>query len=273
MDFNDERVKHHFDPKIWVYVSQYFDVKMVINATIESANGKRCKAVDLDSLQRRLHDMLKGKRYLIVLDDVWDEDPDKWDALKYSLACGSKGVSVIITTRLEKFASIMGTIPTHRLSFLSDEDCWFLFKQRPFRRRNEELPNLVAIRKEIMKKCGGEPLAAKSLGGLTRFKSEENEWIYVMESEIWNLLQDQNSILPVFRLIYFNLPLESRRCFAYCTIFTKGSSIEKEDLIHLRMANGYISCKGGRELEDIGDQIWNELCWISFFKDVEKDEG
>ncbi|CAL5436196.1 unnamed protein product [Camellia sinensis] len=186
-----------------VYPILDFDVKRVIKATIESANGKRCKAVDLDSLQRRLHDMLKGKIYLIVLDDVWDEDPDKWDALKYSLACGSKGSSVIITTHLEKVASIMGTIPPHCLSFLSNEDCWLSFKQRAFGRGNEELPNLVAIGKEIVKKCGGVPLAAKSLGGLMRFKSEENEWLYVLESEIWNLHQDKNSILPVLRLSYF----------------------------------------------------------------------
>ncbi|CAL5436182.1 unnamed protein product [Camellia sinensis] len=124
----------------------------MIKATIESANGKRCKAVDLDSLQRRCHDMLKGKGYLIVLDHVWDEDPEKWDALKYSLACGSKGTSVIITTRLEKVASIMGTILPHHLSFLSDEDCWLLFKQRAFARGTEEFPNLVSIGKEIVKK-------------------------------------------------------------------------------------------------------------------------
>ncbi|KAL7166660.1 hypothetical protein ACSBR2_037345 [Camellia fascicularis] len=207
-----------------------FDVKRVIKETIESANGNACKAVDLDSLQRKLRVMLNGKRYLIVLDDVWGEDPGKWDALKYSLACGSKGASVIITTRIKKVASIMGTISPHRLSFLSDEDCWLLFKQRAFGRGNEELPNLVAIGNEIMKKCGCVPLAAKALGGLMRFKSQEKEWLH-------------------------------------------GSEIRKRDLIHLWMANDYISCKGGCEPEDIGDQIWNELCLISFFQDVEKDEG
>ncbi|CAL5441109.1 unnamed protein product [Camellia sinensis] len=253
MAFNDERVKHHFDLKIWVYVSQDFDVKSVIKATIESANGNACEAVDLDSLQRRLRDMLNGKRYLIVLDDVWDEDPEKWDALKYSLACGSKGASVVVTTRIEKVASIMGTISPHS-----------------FGRGNEEHPNLVAIGKEIVKKCGGVPLAAKALGGLMLFKSQEKEWLHVKESEIWNLTQDKNSVLPALRLSYFYLPLESRQCFAYCAIFPKGSEIQKRDLIYLWLANGYISCKGGWELEDIGDQIWNELCLISFFQDVKK---
>ena len=119
--------------------------------------------------------MLNGKRYLIVLDDVWDEDPDKWDAFKYSLACGSKGASVIVTTRVDKVASIMGTISPHLLSVLSKEDCWLLFRQRAFGLGNEERPNFVAIGKEIVKKCGGVPLAAKALGGLMRFKSEEKE--------------------------------------------------------------------------------------------------
>ncbi|XP_028116201.1 putative disease resistance protein RGA4 [Camellia sinensis] len=267
MAFNDERVKPLFDPKIWVYVSQDFDVKRLIKATIESANEKACEAADLDSLQRKLRGMLNGKRYLIVLDDVWDEDPDKWDAFKCSLACGSKGASVIVTTRVDKVASIMGTISPHRLLVLSDEDCLLLFRQRAFGLGNEERKNLVAIGKEIVKKCGGVPLAAKALGGLMRFKSEEKEWLHVKESEIWTLTQE-NSILPALRLSYFYLPLESRQCFAYCAIFPKGSQIRKRDLIHLWMANGYISCKGGWEPEDIGDQIWNELCLISFFQEV-----
>ncbi|KAL7250455.1 hypothetical protein ACSBR1_012464 [Camellia fascicularis] len=221
--------------------------------------------------RKKLREILNGKRYLLVLDDVWDEDQDNWDGLKNLLACGSKGASIIVITRVAKVASIMGTVPAHHLSFLSEEDCWLLFKQRAFGHGNEEHPNLVAIGKEIVKKCGGVPLAAKALGGLMRFKSEETNWHSVQESEIWNLLQDKNSILPLLRLSYYNLLLELRRCFAYCAIFLKGSEIEKEKLIHLWMAIGFISSNGKLELEDIGNGIWNELYWRSFFQDVDKD--
>ncbi|KAL7219143.1 hypothetical protein ACSBR2_012256 [Camellia fascicularis] len=271
MVFNDERVECHFEHKIWVYVSQDFDVKRLVKAIIESVSEKTCEASNLDSLQKKLREMLNGKRYLLVLDDVWDEDQDNWDGLKNFLACGSKGASIIVTTRVAKVASIMGTVPAHHLSFLSEEDCWLLFKQRAFGHGNEEHPNLVAIGKEIVKKCGGVPLAAKALGGLMRFKSEETDWHSVQESEIWNLPQDKNSILPLLRLSYYNLPLELRRCFAYCAIFLKGSKIEKEKLIHLWMANGFISSNRKSELEDIGNGIWNELYWRSFFQDVDKD--
>ncbi|KAL7188017.1 hypothetical protein ACSBR1_037957 [Camellia fascicularis] len=174
------RRKFHLNERLVVEKRVEYD--RVIKATIESANGNAWEAVDLDSLQRKLCDMLNGKRYLIVLDDVWDEDPDKWDALK----------------------------------------------QQAFGRGNEEHPNLVAIGKEIVKKCGGVPIAAKALGGLMRFKSQEKEWLH-------------------------------------------GSAISKEELIHLSMANGYISCKGGWEPEDIGDQICNELCLISFFQEDESE--
>ncbi|XP_057477597.1 putative disease resistance protein RGA4 isoform X2 [Actinidia eriantha] len=271
MVFNDERVKRHFEPKVWVFVSQDFDVKRVIKATIESASGTSCGDLDLDSLQRRLQEMLNLKRYLIVLDDVWNEDQEKWDRLKYALACGSKGASIIATTRLKKVASIIRTMPPHHLPFLSEDECWLLFRQRAFGDGNEEHPNLVAIGKEIVKMCGGVPLAAKALGGLLRFKRDEKEWIFVKESDTWKL-QDENSILPALRLSYSDLPMELRQCFAYCAVFPKGTRIEKENLIHLWMANGYISCKGKLETEDIGNQIWNELCLRSLFQDVNTDQ-
>ncbi|CAL5441051.1 unnamed protein product [Camellia sinensis] len=249
-----------------------FNVKSVIKTIIGSISGKACETSDLDSLQKNLREMLDGKRYLLVSDDAWDEDQEKWDGLKYLLACGSKGTSIIVTTRLEKVASIMGTIPPHHLPFLSEDDCWMLFRQRAFGLGNEERPNLVAIGKEIVKKCGGVPLAAKALRGLMRFKSEEKEWLSVKESEIWNLHHKENTILLALRLSYYNPPLELRRCFAYCAIFLKGSRIEKENLIDLSMANGFISSNGQLELEDIGNVIWNELHWRSFFQDLNKDQ-
>ncbi|GMQ04052.1 hypothetical protein CsSME_00049615 [Camellia sinensis var. sinensis] len=128
MVFNDERVERHFEPKIWVYVSQDFDVKTMIKAIIRSASGEVSQDLDLGSLHKTLQDKLNGKRYLIVLDDVRNDDQKKWVNLKYLLACGSKGASIVVTTRLETVASIMGTIPSHHLSFLSDEDCWMLFR-------------------------------------------------------------------------------------------------------------------------------------------------
>ncbi|XP_057758803.1 putative disease resistance protein RGA3 isoform X1 [Arachis stenosperma] len=271
--FNDDRITMHFDLKIWVCVSEDFSLKRMIKAILDSASVSVSGNLDIDPLQKKLQQALQGKRYLLVLDDIWSEDQEKWDRLKNSLvACGSKvGSSILVTTRLTKVASIMGTLPPHDLSFLSDEDCWSLFKQRAFGLDEGENVELVAIGKEIVKKCKGLPLAAKSLGGLLRFKREEREWLYVKDNEIWNLPQDENSILPALRLSYLNLPLKSRQCFSFCAIFPKDAWIEKDELVHLWMANGFVSSEGTMTVEDVAEEIISELCWASFFQDIEKD--
>ncbi|QHO13922.1 Disease resistance protein [Arachis hypogaea] len=271
--FNDDRIKKHFDLKIWVCVSEDFSLKRMIKAILDSASVSVSGNLDIDPLQKKLQQALQGKRYLLVLDDIWSEDQEKWDRLKNSLvACGSKvGSSILVTTRLTKVASIMGTLPPHDLSFLSVEDCWSLFKQRAFGLDEGENVELVAIGKEIVKKCKGLTLAAKSLGGLLRFKREEREWLYVKDNEIWTLPQDENSILPALRLSYLNLPLKSRQCFSFCAIFPKDAEIEKDELVHLWMANGFVSSEGTMTVEDVAEEIISELCWASFFQDIEKD--
>ncbi|MCI31896.1 resistance protein, partial [Trifolium medium] len=125
---------------------------------IESISGRACQDLELDTLVKMLHDLLYRKTYLLVLDDVWDEERENWLMLKSILACGGKGASIVATTRLSMVAEIMGTITPYELPILSYNDCWELFKQRAFGANEEELTELVVIGKEIVKKCGGVPL-------------------------------------------------------------------------------------------------------------------
>nr|XP_027080499.1 putative disease resistance protein RGA1 [Coffea arabica] len=267
--FNDENIAKPFEPKLWAWVSEKFDVKSIIKALIESVEKTSIGDLHLDALQRKLQELLRGKRYLIVLDDVWNENPQEWEDLKSVLQCGSKGSSIVTTTRMEKVAEIMGTLETHRLSSLSDDQCWSLFRQRAFDCQQKQ-DRLEAVGKEIVKKCGGVPLAAKALGGFLRFKSEA-EWNSVKCSELWNLPEDETRILPALRLSYLNLPVELRGCFAYCAVFPKGSEIKKEEVIHLWMANGLITSNGTMEVEDVGDAVLTELHYRSLFQAVRKD--
>ncbi|KAL7159911.1 hypothetical protein ABFS83_01G059500 [Erythranthe nasuta] len=153
----------------------------------------------------------------------------------------------------------MRTLPSHYLTGLSEEHCWMLVQERAFGQEKEEYPNLKAIGKQIANKCAGVPLAAKALGGLLRFKRTEKEWNYVKDSEIWELPQDETSILPALRLSYHHLPLTLRQCFAYFAVFPKDSFIPKDELIFMWMAHGYISSRGALGEEDVGNDICNEL--------------
>ncbi|KAL7137585.1 hypothetical protein ABFS83_10G102800 [Erythranthe nasuta] len=267
--YNDQRVVEHFDKMIWVCVSDNFDLTTLLKAMIEfAAESAATDLANLDTLQHRLREFLNPKKYLLVLDDVWNENQAKWSELKNVLACGSTGSSIIVTTRLKEVADIMGTLPAHHLSRLSDEQCWMLLKERAFGQEKEEYPNLEAIGKQIVNKCGGVPVA-KVLGGLLRFKREETEWIKVKESEIWEL--PENRILPALRLSYHHLPLALRQCFAYCAVFPRESRIEKGELIFMWMAHGYISPKGALEMEDVGNNICDELVLRSLLQYDSRD--
>ncbi|KAG5568810.1 hypothetical protein H5410_064176 [Solanum commersonii] len=214
-----------------------------IQAVLEDAQEKQFNDKPLENWLQKLNvaayevdDILdeyktKATRFSQSAYGRYQPKRDKWDNLRAVLKVGASGASVLTTTRLEKVGSIMGTLQPYELSNLSQEDCWLLLMQRAFGYQEEINPNLVAIGKEIVKKCGGVPLAAKTLGGILRFKREEREWEHVRDSEIWNLPQDESSILPALRLSYHHLPLDLRQCFVYCAVFPKDTEMKKEELI------------------------------------------
>ncbi|KAM3693930.1 hypothetical protein ACJW31_07G022200 [Castanea mollissima] len=270
--YNDVRVEEHFELRIWVCVSDDFQIIRLVRAIIETIDGSGCNLSELDPLQQHLQEKLRGRRFLLVLDDVWNENHEEWDCLKHMLTCGAKGSMLIVTTRNETIARMMATLhPIHRMGCLSEDDSWSLFKGRAFGMgRVEEKSELESISKEIVKKCGGVPLAIKALGSLMSLKSRKSDWESVEKSQIWDLRIGNDSILSALKLSYHHLPPHLRQCFAYCCVFPKDHKLEMDKLIQLWMANGFIPFKGPLELYDFGVDIFNELVWRSFFQDVKE---
>ncbi|KAF7844261.1 putative disease resistance protein RGA1 [Senna tora] len=250
----------------------YNDQRGILQSIMVAITKQECNIKDLDPLQNIVREkLLQSKSYLLVLDDVWNKNQDKRNQLRSVLPCATKGASVLVTTRELDVASIMRTHHTYHLSSLSEDDCWSIFKQRAFPNDAEVSDEVEEIGREIVKKCGGLPLAAQALGSLLQSKSDKKQWLEVKESELWNL-QDEKSILPALRLSYFSLTPTLRRCFAFCAIFHKDELIEKEELVHLWMTNGFISSREKLEIEDVGNEIWNELYHKSLFQEVTTDD-
>ncbi|XP_050262627.1 putative disease resistance protein RGA1 isoform X5 [Quercus robur] len=271
--YNDARVKSNFELRIWVCVSDDFQIRRLLRAIIESIDRGACSISELDPLQQKLQEKLRGRKFLLVLDDVWNENQEEWDRLKHTLMCGEKGSMLIETTRIEKIALMMARVlPIHHIGCLPEDESWSLFKGRAFGlERVEERSELESIGKEIVKKCGGVPLAINALGGLVCSKRTKSEWSIVKESQIWNLPKSENSILPALMLSYHYLSPHLRQCFAYCCVFPKDHELKMDKLIELWMANGFIPFKGPSELYDFGVDIFNELVQRSFFQDVKEE--
>lgn len=271
--YKDETVNHRFELKLWVHVSKEFDLGNLMRRVIHSASKNRYELCELDNLQTQLCDLLKGKRFLLVLDDAWDEDEEKWNMFINLLKVGGEGSKVLITTRNQGVASITRST-MHELKGLTYDECWKLFEEIAFGEGGDgsNSNRLVGIGKEIVKKCGGVPLAVNKLASLLRSKKEEY-WMSVQDSELWQLKAYQNSVVPVLKLSYHYLPSHLKRCLAFCSLFPKDHEIPREKLIYIWMAHGLVLPDGGtRQVEDIGGEYFDDLLSLSFFQKVEKHE-
>ncbi|CAL2239142.1 unnamed protein product [Prunus armeniaca] len=133
--YNEPEIDKSFDKKIWVCVSNDFDVNSILRRILEILNPTKARIESREALLKNLKEELVGKRYILVLDDVWNEDHLKWSNLMSCLSkLGSHGSTAIVTTRSANVASITETIPNLRcnLDTLQEDECWSILKDRAF---------------------------------------------------------------------------------------------------------------------------------------------
>ncbi|KAJ6882754.1 disease resistance protein RGA3 [Populus alba x Populus x berolinensis] len=273
--FNDAKVTTHFEKKIWVCVSEPFDEVRIAKGILEELEGRASDLVGLQSLLRRVSESIKGKRFLLVLDDVWTENHGQWEQLKPSLTGCARGSRILVTTRKDAVATMMGTDHRINIEKLSDEICRSIFNHVAFQERSEdERERLADIGDKIANKCKGLPLAAKVLGGLMQSKRTREEWDRVLSSELWRLDevdrdQVESRIFIPLLLSYYDLPSVVRRCFLYCAMFPKDYDMRKYELVKMWMAQGYLKESSGGDMELVGEQYFQVLAARSFFQDFE----
>ncbi|KAG6511959.1 putative disease resistance protein RGA1 [Zingiber officinale] len=264
--FNDEKVKEHFASlKLWTVIGAEFDPVEIMKSVLQLATLKPVNISEIDLVMQELETALSGKRFLLVLDDVWNEYESKWNVLKAALTCGARGSKILVTTRSQRVSSIMSSSnTTHQIQQLSGDDCLSLFQQSAFGHQAAD-QNLMEIGEKIVEKCGGVPLAAISLGSMLRSNREENYWSSVLNSEIWQLRNEEQKVLAVLKLSYVTLPLRSKKCFVFASLFPKNYRMAKDELIKLWIANGFVRSEGNFDAETNGNRVFNDLVMGSFF--------
>jgi hypothetical protein len=261
--YNDERVKEHFKVQAWVCVSDEFDVLKLTKTILEEVDSStNVDSKNLNLLQHALNKKLMGNKFLLVLDDVWNENCADWEVLSNPFKSVAPGSMVIVTTRNDSVASIMRTAPTHRLNTLLEDDCWSLFAKHAFYDDNSDArhPELEVIGRKIVKKCQGLPLAAKTIGGFLRCKLDVDEWERILKSELWDSPTTiKTNILPALSLSYTYLPSHLKQCFAYCSIFPKDYVLNKYELVSLWMAEGFLKETKDKRMEEVGEDYLKDL--------------
>ncbi|KAI0514099.1 hypothetical protein KFK09_010133 [Dendrobium nobile] len=273
--YKDEITKE-FDLTMWVCVSNNFDVKKVIADMLQSLKMERPRCDTLDALQRRLEEEVMSKKFLLVLDDIWEEDEEndksKWEDVLAPLASGGFGSKIMVTTRTDAVALMFAKVIKKKkeivkLEGLEEDACLQLLNSHAFavvENPSDDHKKLREIAGEIVKKLLGSPLVAKVIGGVLNDNLDERHWRKVLES---NLL-GQNSMNSILRLSYIVLPNHLQNCFAFCCMFRQDDHFDKDDLVRMWIALGFIQPSLDQEetMEDIGGRYFDVLVKKSFFE-------
>ncbi|KAL1538201.1 putative disease resistance protein RGA1 [Salvia divinorum] len=275
--YNDTQVKSCFE-RIWICVSDPFDVAGIAIGIVNKVGIEKIppNSNQLALVLEKLEASISGKKFLLVLDDVWTEEYNEWEPLKISLKCGAADSKILVTTRNERVAKMMGTLDDDMCcpNKLSDEECWSLLRDTSLPGKSEvECRNFEDIGKKIASKCKGLPLAAIVLGRLLQFKDLEG-WKHVEKSEIWQLKNVEVELFPHLVLSYNELSPALKRCFSYCAVYPKDHIIHAETLIEEWMAQGYLhSVSGNCAVELEGREYLENLAMRCLFQDIEKSES
>ncbi|KAB2607320.1 disease resistance RPP13-like protein 1 [Pyrus ussuriensis x Pyrus communis] len=262
-----------FQPAVWVCVSDDFNLERATKQILESITSRQCTTEDYNKVQNDLHKELAGKKFLIVLDDVWKTcSYREWMKLQSPFRDGAQGSKIVVTTRDTDVSKMMGAATlVHNLVPMENHLCLQVFEQHAFLNSNDKPPNYELLKEKIVAKCRGLPLAASTLGGFL-LRKEIDEWEEILNNKLWSL-SNEHDILPVLRLSYFYLPSHLKRCFAYCSILPNDYEFGEMQIILLWMAEGLIHPRpeDNKQIEDLGADYFRELVCRSLFQKSTKN--
>ncbi|CAI9269203.1 unnamed protein product [Lactuca saligna] len=271
--YNEEKLKDHFELRAWVCVTEAYSIFHIGKSIWEAVSGEAKRFPDLNLLHVALKEKLSKKRFLLVLDDVWNIDYLLWKLLGSPPLVGAPGSKVIVTTGRTRVASVMGSIETYHLEGLSNEDALSLFAQHALGEKTfNKHPTLRLHGEAIVKKCGGLPLALIMLGRVLKTSKNDDEWKKLLTNDVWDI-KDARGILWTLKLSYYHLPPHLKLLFAYCSFFPRGYVFDKKTLVLMWMAEGFLSQSiGDKSMESLGYESFEELKSRSFFQYSTNDE-
>nr|AGQ17381.1 RGA1d [Aegilops tauschii] len=264
-----EKIKGDFDCRAFVPVGQNPDMQKVLrDILIDLGNSHSDLAIlDANQLIKKLHDFLENKRYLVIIDDIWDEK--LWKGINFAFSKRNNlGSRLITTTRdfdVSKSCCSSDDDSTYKMEPLSTDDSRRLFHKRIFPDASECPSEFQQVSEDILKKCGGVPLAlitiASALTSGQRVKPK-HEWDIMLQS-LGSGLTEDNSLVEMRRILsssYYNLPSHLKTCLLYLCIYPEDSKIARDKLIWKWVAEGFVlHGNQGTSLFLLGLNYFNEL--------------
>ncbi|XP_006653643.1 disease resistance protein RPM1-like [Oryza brachyantha] len=259
----------HFDCAAWVAVSKSFTTEDLLRRIAKEFHRDARAGVpwDVDNMDyRSLVEALRGhlskKRYVLLLDDVWDAHA--WYEIRQAFVDDGTESRIIITTRSQDIASLASSNRIVRLEPLSELESWSLFCNTAFRDdADRECPyRLRHWASKIVEGCCGLPLAIVSVANLLVLKDRtEFAWKNVYDNLAWYESSDYGigQVSSILNLSFDDMPYHLKKLFLYCSIYPEDFMIKRKTLIRTWVAEGLIEEKGNSTMEEVADDYLNQL--------------
>ncbi|CAD6252366.1 unnamed protein product [Miscanthus lutarioriparius] len=258
--YNDQKLKGIFNKQAWVCVSQDFSEIAILKEILRKIEVQYMPDELTDELQSKLELSIKDKSFFLVLDDVWQSDI--WTNLLRIPLHAASSVVVLLTTRFDTVAVETGMDYTHRVDLMSLDIGWELLWKSMGIKEEKEVQNLHDLGIDIVRRCGGLPLAIKVIARVLATKDQtENEWKKILVKDAWSMSSLPSEITSPIYLSYEELPHHLKQCFIYCAIFPEDSVIYRDDIVRMWVAEGFIDKQDDRVLEDIAEEYYYELIY------------
>ncbi|RZC49952.1 hypothetical protein C5167_018375 [Papaver somniferum] len=285
--YRHDSVRSRFDCCGWSSISQQLNVKDALGEIarkcmiLSDGEFEKIKVMNKEQLIEKIHHYLRDKLYFIVLDDVWKLD--HWICLSPAFPTGKRGSKVLLTTRNKEVALQIDPGSLHfEPQILDDDNSWELLRKKAFPKNMTDVniypAGLVKLGREMVRKCGGLPLAICALGGLLATKrSEIKQWELVHGDVISYINKGENGdVNGILALSYHDLPSHLKPCFLYLGLFPEDYEIPIKKLIRLWVAEGFIPHTKENlltRMEDIGEHQYlaelTQRCMIQLVKRFE----
>ncbi|KAF7105472.1 hypothetical protein CFC21_106281 [Triticum aestivum] len=282
--YNDIEIQEHFDVLAWICLppcirfEQYVD--MIYEKIRPQVLEENMRSRSVCGTSGKLRGLLEEKKYLVVVDGV--VDIVHWNSLLDLLPAGNSKSRILATSKLstKEIKHADRKVPPMELHPLDVEQTAKLFDKRVFGvvgmpvwspMWTKDGENTTDLGNRVHNISRGLPLAVIVLAGILRAKDYTSEWEDLLSEKLEVSKGQPKAMRCLWWLAFEDLPHHLKSCFLYLATAPENMLLDPDRLVRLWMAEGFISTKKGRTLEEVGMAYLKELVCRGLVEVVEKD--
>ncbi|XP_027177924.1 putative late blight resistance protein homolog R1A-3 [Coffea eugenioides] len=254
--YNDPLILSYFHIRAQCTVAQVYNMHSLLVkllCSISSRSPDEYLEMGENDLAHKLYKLLKGNRYLIFLDDMWEIKA--WNLVKSSLPNDANGSRILVTSRIQ--LQFKPDSKAYHLRHLTDNESWKLLQKKLFGKEGFP-PILGKVGSQIAKLCRGLPLTVVLVAGILA-NTAEDCWEEVAKSLTSSIVLHDEYCMKTLELSYNHLPDDLKPCLLYFGAFQEDENVPVRRLLWLWISEGFVRKTEGKRLEDVADDYLRDL--------------